>query len=172
MSRRENASSQDWRIDGEHVFSVPCSHDEFYGDAAAIEFPDIPRPVSYVEFEGALALSLASTGARIEGCYMREIVCGGSLPWNSLSSATSGWKTMGSCTYSDAMAVGARTCFGIVPLGEETTVASIIQAFEGDPELTRSPAFQHAMTAVAAFSASASWRSRPRAVKEAQAGPR
>ncbi|WP_210334491.1 hypothetical protein [Ensifer sp. ENS10] len=68
---------------------------------------------------------------------------------------------MGSCTYADAMAVGARTRFGIVPLGEETSPASLIQAFEGDPVLIDSPAFKYAISVAAAFSASAAWRGPP-----------
>lgn len=149
----------DWRIDGEHVFSVPGDHNTSCGDASAIGFPDIPRPVSYVEFEGAPALSLTSTGARIEGCYMREIVVGGKFAVElTFVCDEPGWKRMGSCAYADAMAVGARICFGIVPLGEDTSIASVIQAFEGDPEMAGESAFQYAITAAAAFSASASWR--------------
>ncbi len=149
----------DWRIDGEHVFSAPGGHDASHVDASAIGFPDIPRPVSYVEFEGAPALSLSSTGARIEGCYMREIVCGGKFAVElTFVCCEPGWKTMGSCAYADAMAVGARICFGIVPLGGETTVESAAHAFEGDPALIDSPAFKYAISVAAAFSASAVWR--------------
>jgi hypothetical protein len=149
----------DWRIDGEHVFSVSGGHD-VCGDAPAIGFTDIPRPVCYVDFEDGPALTLASTGgAHIEGCYMREIVCGGKVAVElTFVCNEPGWKTMGTCTYADAMAVGARICFGVVHLGEEISIASVIQTFEGDPAVSGSPAFKHAISAAAAFSASAIWR--------------
>ncbi|MCA1406598.1 hypothetical protein I6F26_26145 [Ensifer sp. IC3342] len=90
---------------------------------------------------------------------MREIVCGGKFAVElTFVCNEPGWKTMGTCTYADAMAVGARICVGIVPLGEEASVASVLQAFEGDPALSGSPAFEHAISAAAAFSASAIWR--------------
>ncbi|NOV20400.1 hypothetical protein E5S70_30830 [Ensifer adhaerens] len=150
----------DWRIDGGHVFSAPDGHDASCANAPDIEFPDIPRPVCYVEFGGAPALSLTATGdAQIEGCYMREIVCEGKFAVElTFVCDEPGWKTMGTCTYADAMAVGARICVGIVPLGEEASIASVIQAFEGDPALGGGSAFQHAITIAAAFSASSSWR--------------
>lgn len=146
----------DWKIDGETVFQAGPS-EASAGDALiALEFPDVPPTVSFVEFEANPLLALSSQrGSRIEGVYMREIIIGGAFSIElTFVCDEPGWRTLETCLFADAMEVGSRIFVATLPLGREISLSDATNLFsEFDHRLLDEPALRHALASAAAFTA-------------------
>jgi hypothetical protein len=143
----------DWRTDGGNILRATADTSE---DAATAPINDIPRQVTYVEFEPSSLLSLSTQRrSRIDGCYIREIIIGGKFSAElTFTCAEPGWSTMDSCLFADAMAVGARFSIGHVPFDESLELERAVSYFEGDGAILSDPALRAALRTVTTYIAS------------------
>ncbi|TCP80410.1 hypothetical protein C8J31_11679 [Rhizobium sp. PP-CC-2G-626] len=149
--RHLEALIADWRSDGEATFHAEVDSKSI--GAPTLGIVDVPRSVSFVEFDAAGLLDVESRPrSRVEGFYVREVMSEGAFAAElTFVCLEPGWKTMETCRYADAMEVGSRISVGIVALGEETTPALAASCFAGDIELSGDPAIERAIAAAGDF---------------------
>lgn len=141
----------DWHVDGRTL--AYATADVRADPESPILIADTPRPVTFLHFDPSPALLLSELSrARIEGCYLREVIHQGRFEVEmTFVCLEPGWKTIDSCLFGDAMVVGARIATGCIPIGTEIALFQAAELFDGDETLTSDPALHCAIATASEY---------------------